>query len=314
MPNYWEAPQEDTRGRELARRRTNLELAAQRRPCEESDRLLAEAIAYEETTQLEYNQANQLEYNQDDLTNQNTTQNTQHDQVSQYSQYELDNYNTTHNTQYNQYDNTNQNTTNASFHHEPNTNNRNVTVNQYNYVDNRGQVTNNTYNNHSGNHGSYNTGSNNTTLRQHASNHTGRNTTTHHPAAAAPAISPPAATRASDPRAAPPSKQVYSVREAVPGKREPKPPANFLYPGSAAAGKKQKQTTWSKDCDGHCRVDKCSGRAMYSIINATTQESIFCSDHTCRSSGAGRKGKICRVPKHPWDRRCSDCMERGVLE
>lgn len=260
---------------------------AQRRRRENSDRLLAESLAYEES----YDGAVVMAGGENGQSNGNfqntqTLQNMQHDQSNQYTQH------------------------NASFHYEPQTNNLNVTVNhQHNYFADNRHVTNNfnsgntnSYNTHSNNTTSNNTHSNNVT-RNTANNTRSNNTTSNNitpNSATATSSSVPAAGPASNSRAAPPSKQALRVREAVLTKRETMSSNNFLYGG---AGKK---TTWSKDFDCHCRVDKCKSHAK--------TKSIFCSDHTCRSNGGGKYGVFCRVPKHPWDRRCSECMERGVAE
>lgn len=293
----------DSHGRELARRRRDLELAAQYHPSENSDRLLAEAIANEESYLGNVFVGTGGNY-----------QNAQSTQYSQDNQY-------THHSQ------TDRRTTNDTFVYSPQINNVNLTVNYHNpqIADNR-HVTNNinsgnhgSYNTssndnnrhvsnniNSGNNGSYNTSSNDTNNR--ASNNTGWNNTAHHPACPN-AISPPTAPAAPNPQGAPPSKQAYRVREAVLTKCETKSSSNFLYPSAT-------KTTWSNDRG--CRVEKCKSRATHYTVKSTTYyhtpgtrlDSIFCKDHSCKSelSNGGKNGQYCRVPKHPWDSFCSDCQ------
>lgn len=100
------------------------------------------------------------------------------------------------------------------------------------------------------------------------------------------------------------------------------------------------QSTWSdkrphpvKD-EGRCFVDGCEHHRTHRSVDGRRHKvadwmgggarreeagvvrvmSDFCDRHTCRSGGAGRRGRFCACPKYPGDRRCSCCVGRGVEE
>lgn len=333
----WERPQRPN-GQELSQRVHAAQLAAQRCPCQEHDRLLAQEMANEVNGHSTFNAAFYR-----------NAGNTQNNYESQYD----DNRQSTENNAY--YSNAgNRHSTAYSQQNDHRAINNSITINNNNTF-NSYTNTDNHSNNYSNNH-SNNRSNNSFDHRCHApqtthnasaylnvSNHDRsrpdmgqqHNTDTMPPASNESAHSRhvsqrPPSSRASHTSSAPtPYKSPLRVRDPRPVK-QPTPNNNFLYGKYADYSKHSPPKE-----DTMCHVVGCKQHRVHRRIPVTAKEtmtdwhgggkttikqgdlkikSLFCGDHTCRSGGAGNGGRFCQNACYPEDRRCSDCVAKGKME